>query len=104
MSHNWCYYNEKLKFSDAKNTRKIDAFFSKLKLSETSELEVDKQYENRPLSFNMMIDFVTQSENGQWHQHPQPKVSLLMLLSLKIAFFLNLPALGPFPTHKTRGP
>ena len=50
MSHNWRNYNKKLKFSDAKNTRMIDAFFSKQKSSETQELEVDEQSENRPSS------------------------------------------------------
>ena len=50
MSHNWQNYNKKLKFSGAKNTRKIDAFFSKQKSSETKELEVDEQTEKRPSS------------------------------------------------------
>ena len=39
---------QKLKLPDAKNTRKIDAFFSKQKSSETSDLEVDEQSESRP--------------------------------------------------------
>ena len=55
MSHNWRNYNKKLKFSDAKNTREIDAFFSKQKSSETSE--------NRPSSSYTVIDFVEQSES-----------------------------------------
>ena len=46
MSHNWQNYNKKVKVSDAKNTRKIDSFFSKQKLSETWESEVDEQSEN----------------------------------------------------------
>ena len=50
MSHNWRNYDKKLKFSDGKNTRKIDAFFFKQKSSETWELEVDEQSENRPSS------------------------------------------------------
>ena len=29
------FYNKKLKLSEAKNTRKIDAFFSKQRLGET---------------------------------------------------------------------
>ena len=63
MSHNWQNYNKILKISDAKNTRKIDAFFSKQELSETWELEVDEQSENRPSSSDMVIDFVEQSES-----------------------------------------
>ena len=63
MSHNWRNYNKILKFSDAKKTRKIDAFFSKQKSSETWELEVDEQSENRPSSSNTVIDFVEQSES-----------------------------------------
>ena len=63
MSHNWRNYNKKLKFSDAKNTREIDAFFSKQKSSETWELEVDEQSENRPSSSYTVIDFVEQSES-----------------------------------------
>ena len=55
MSHNWQNYNKKLKFSDAKNTRKIDAFFSKQKWSETWELQVDEQSENRPSSSYTVI-------------------------------------------------
>ena len=61
MSHNWQKYNKILKFSDAKNTRRIDAFFSKQKTSETWELEVYKQSEIRPLSSDTVIDFVKQS-------------------------------------------
>ena len=62
MSHNWQNYNTKLKLSDAKNTRKIDAFFSKQKSSETQELEVDEQSENRPSSSDMVIDFVKRKQ------------------------------------------
>ena len=58
MSHNWRYYNEILKFSDIKNTRKIDALFW--------ELEVDEQRENRPSSSDTVIDFVEQSESRPW--------------------------------------
>ena len=63
MSHNWRNYNKKLKCSDAKNIRKIVAFFSKQKSSETKELKVDEQSENRPSSSDTVIDFVEQSEN-----------------------------------------
>ena len=35
MSYNWQNYNKKLKYSDAKNTRNIDAFLSNQKWSET---------------------------------------------------------------------
>ena len=63
MFHNWRNYNKILKFSDAKNTRNIDTFFSKLKSSETWELEVDEQSENRPSSSDTVIDFVEQSES-----------------------------------------
>ena len=63
MSCNWRNYNKKLKFSDAKNTRKIDAFFFKQKSSETWELEVNEQSGNRPSSSYMLIDFVEQSES-----------------------------------------
>ena len=62
MSHIWRNYNKILKFSDAKNTRKIDAFFSKQKSSETWDLEVDEQSENRPFSSDTVIDFVQQSK------------------------------------------
>ena len=61
MSHNWRNYNKKLRFSGAKNTRKIYAFFSKRKLGEKSELEVGEQSGNRPSSFDTVIDFVKQS-------------------------------------------
>ena len=64
MSHNWRNCNKILKFSDAKNTRKIDAFFSKQKSSETWELEVDEQSENKPSSSDTVIDFVEQSESS----------------------------------------
>ena len=63
MSHNWQNYNKTLKCLDAKNTRKINAFFSKQKLSETLELEVDEESENRPSSSYTVIDLVEQSEN-----------------------------------------
>ena len=63
MSHNWRNYNKKLKFSYAKNTIKIDAFFSKQKSSETWELEVDEHSENRPSSSYTVINFVEQSES-----------------------------------------
>ena len=63
MSHNCRNYNEILKFSDAKNTRKIVAFFSKQKSSETWELEVDEQIENRQSSSDTVINFVEQSES-----------------------------------------
>ena len=82
MSHNWQNYNKKHKFSDAKNTRKIDAFFSKQKSSETWELEVDEQSENRPSSFYT----VSKAKVGLRHQYPQPKNRLLMFLSLKFSF------------------
>ena len=63
MSHNWRNYNKILKFPDAKNNRKIDAFFSKQKSSETWESEVDEQTENRPSSSDTVIDFEEQSES-----------------------------------------
>ena len=63
MSHNWRNYIKILKFSYAKNTRKIDAFFSKQKSSETWKLEIDEQSENRPSSSDTVIDFVEQSES-----------------------------------------
>ena len=63
MSHNWRNYDKIPKFSDAKNTRKIDAFFSKQKSSETWELEVDEQSENRPSSSDTVINFVEQSKS-----------------------------------------
>ena len=63
MSHNWRNYNKTLKFSDAKNTRKINAFFSKQNSSETWELEVDEESENRPSSSYTVIDFIEQSES-----------------------------------------
>ena len=66
MSHNWRNYNKKLKFSDAKNTREIDAFFSKQKSSEKWEFEVDEQSENRPSRSYTVIDFVEQSESRPW--------------------------------------
>ena len=60
MSHNWRNHNKKLKFSDAKNTRKIDTLFSKQK---SVKLEIDEQSENRPSSADMVMDFVEQSES-----------------------------------------
>ena len=64
MSHNWQNYNEIIKFLDAKNTKEyIDAFFSKQKSSETWELQVDEQSENRPSSSDTVIDFVEQRES-----------------------------------------
>ena len=63
MSHNWWNYNKTLKFSDAKNTRNINAFFSKQNSSETWELEVDEESENRPSSSYTVIDLVEQSES-----------------------------------------
>ena len=63
MSHNWRNYCEILKSSDAKNTRKIDAFFSKQKSSKTWELEVDEQSENWQSSSDTVIDFIEQSES-----------------------------------------
>ena len=86
MSHNWRNYNNKLKFSDVKNTRRIDAFFSKQKSSETWELDVDEQSENRPSSSYTVIDFVEQSKSRPSHQDPQLKNRLLMFLSLKFSF------------------
>ena len=65
MSHNWLNYDKMLKFSDAKNTRKINAFFSRQKSSETWELEVDEGSENRPSSSYTVIDFVERSESRQ---------------------------------------
>ena len=52
-----------LNFSDAKNTRKFDAFFSKQTLSEKSELDVNEQSENRLSSSDTVIDYVEQSES-----------------------------------------
>ena len=63
MSRNWRNYNKKLKFSDAKNTRKIDSFFFKQKSSEISELAVNEQRENRPSSSDTVINFIEQSES-----------------------------------------
>ena len=76
-----------LKFSYAKNTRIIDAFFSKQKSSETWELEVDEQSENRPSSLDMVIDFVEQNESRPWASISSSKRKrLLMFLSLKLSF------------------
>ena len=63
MSLNRRNYNRKIIFSDAKNTKKINAFFSKQKSSDTWELEVDEQSENRPSSSYTVIDFVEQRES-----------------------------------------
>ena len=86
MSHNWQNNNKKLKFSDAKNTRKIDAFFTKQNSSETWELEVDEQSENRPSSSYMGIDFVEQIESRLSALIYSAKKRLLMFLSLKFGF------------------
>ena len=76
-----------LKFSDAKNTRMIDAFFSKQKSSETWELEVDEQSENRPSSSDTVIDFVEQNESRPLASISSAKRNrLLMFLSLKFSF------------------
>ena len=56
MSHDWRIYDKKLKLSNAKKTRKIDAFFSKQKWSETSELKVNEQSERRPSSSDTLMD------------------------------------------------
>ena len=50
------------------------------------ELEIDEQSENRPLSSDLVIDFVEKAKVGHWPQHPQLKVSLLMFPSLKLGF------------------
>ena len=63
MSHKWCNYNKKLKFSEAKNTRKIDVFFSEQKSCETYKLEVDEQSESRPSSSDTVNDFAEQCES-----------------------------------------
>ena len=63
MSYNWLNYNKKLKFSDAKNTREIDGFFSKQTSSETWELDFDEQSENRPSSSYTVIDFIAQGKS-----------------------------------------
>ena len=84
MSHIWRNQNKILKFSDAKNTRKIDAFFSKQKSSETWELEVDEQSENKPSSSDTVIDFVEQRESRP--SAISLKNRLLMFLSLKFSF------------------
>ena len=63
MSHNWQNYNKTLKFSDTKNARKINAFFSKQESSETWEVEVNEQSENRRSSSYTVINFVVQSES-----------------------------------------
>ena len=52
-----------LDFSDAKNTRKIRCILFQAKSSETWELEVDEQSENRSSSSDTVIDFVEQSKN-----------------------------------------
>ena len=86
MSHNWHNYNKKIKLSDAKNTRKMDACFSKQISSETLELDVKEQSEIRSSSSNVVINFVEQSKSRHHHQHPLPKVNLLVLPSLKRDF------------------
>ena len=86
MSHNWRNYDKIPKFSDANNTRKIDAFSSKQKSSETWEFEVDEQSENRPLSSDMGMTSYSKAKVGHLHQYPQPKNRLLMFLSLKFSF------------------
>ena len=63
MSRNLRNYYKKLKFSDAKNTGEIDAFFFKPKSGENAQLAVDEQSENKPLSSDTMIDFIKQSES-----------------------------------------
>ena len=63
MSHILRNYNKTLKFADAKNTRKINAFFSKQKSSETWQLKVDEQGENRPSSSDTVINFIEQSKS-----------------------------------------
>ena len=65
MTHNWRNYNKMFKLSDANNTRKIDALFSKQKSSEILELEVDKQTLSRRSSSDMVIDFIEQSKSRQ---------------------------------------
>ena len=63
MSHNWNSYNKRLKFSNAKNTGKINAFFSKQESSEKTELEVYEQSDNRQSSSDMVINFIVESES-----------------------------------------
>ena len=63
MSHNWRNFNKRLKLSDVKNTKKIYAFFSKQKWSETSELKVDEQSESRPSSSDTVTDLIEQSKS-----------------------------------------
>ena len=55
----WHNYDKMDKFSDAKKTRKIDAFFSKQKSSETLEL----QSKRRSSSSDMVIHFMEQSKS-----------------------------------------
>ena len=62
MYHNWRNYYKKLELSDAQNTRKINAFFSKQKWCETWELAVTEQSKKRLPSSDTVIDFVEQSE------------------------------------------
>ena len=45
------------------NTKKINAFFSEQKSSETSESESDEENESKPSSSNMVIAFIEQSES-----------------------------------------
>ena len=65
MSNNWFNY-KKLKFLDAKNTKRSMLSFSRKKLSEKSELQVDERSTNRPTSSDVVIDFVVQSESRPW--------------------------------------
>ena len=58
MSQNCCDDNKKLELSDAKNTREIDALFSKQKPSETLELDIDEQNESSASSSDTVTDFV----------------------------------------------
>ena len=58
MSHNWRNHKKKLKFLDAKNTRKIYAFFSMQKSSETLESEMNKVNVG-----HREMDFIEQSKS-----------------------------------------
>ena len=71
---------KKLKFSKAKNTRKVGAFFSKQKSSETWDLEVDEESEYRPSSSYTVIDFVEQSES-------RPSVSISSVWNLVLIMY-----------------
>ena len=87
MSHYWHNYNKKLKLSDAKNTRKIDAFFSKQKSSERWELQVGELSESSPSSSNTMIEVVEQGKVGHQHQRPQPENTILNNCALGLIIF-----------------